>query len=689
MKKRLLALGLAVCVLVSMMTLPASAATNSNIAIQTARMLGILTADQSNDLDAGVTRVEFARMLTMASAYKDNAGAQSSSGSLFPDVGGGTAEAEYVRIAVQQGWMNGYVDGSFRPNDVITLESACTSVLKLMGYDITSLSGSFPSAQLNKAHELELLDGIYRNQGESMTRSDCAILIYNALTATDANGSIYGTTIGLSMTDTGEVDTATALEGNVTGPFIANEGDTLPYTGIVYRNDAVTESAVLNKNDVYYYSASLNSSWIYTNKAAGRITAVSPNASAPTSVTVAGVTYQIGSSSVAYRISSLSGGGVGQVVTLLLGMNDVVVGIVTGEEVDLTYYGVVQSSTRALTTVNGADVLQYVEVYCTDDVTRTVQVDKAMNFPDGWLVAIKSTSEGEVVEAVDTKSISGTINATARTLGDYKLADDVQIIDSTTTGGGGKVRLDRIDGVTLSSGDVRYYDLNEKGEIARIVLNNVTGDIWTYGCLTQVSNIDADADDYSDTVMGALGTAVYEIFDPSDVLSRLVTGMTSGSLLSDLWEDMTTNTTTIISNVLGTIGKNTSGVTGSLISFVAEGASYTYMVDGAPVTSSTEMKFPVLAGGIGVMYESNGNIRSMNQLMPVQIDRLGPAVAYSGNKKYDMADDMQVYLWYSGVYYCTTLSEINSEDYYLTGWYDNFGCTAGGQIRILIALKKD
>ena len=61
-------------------------------------------------------------------------------------------------------------------------------------------------------------------------------------------------------------------------------------------------------------------------------------------MTVAGVTYQIGSTDVAYRISSLSGGGVGQVVTLLLGMEDVAVGILTGEEVDLSYYGVVQSS---------------------------------------------------------------------------------------------------------------------------------------------------------------------------------------------------------------------------------------------------------------------------------------------------------------------------------------------------------
>ena len=51
----------------------------------------------------------------------------------------------YVRIAVQQGWMNGYTDGSFRPNNAVTLEEACTAVLKLMGYKMTDLSGAFPT----------------------------------------------------------------------------------------------------------------------------------------------------------------------------------------------------------------------------------------------------------------------------------------------------------------------------------------------------------------------------------------------------------------------------------------------------------------------------------------------------------------------------------------------------------------
>lgn len=68
---------------------------------------------------------------------------------------------------------------------------------------------------------------------------------------------------------------------------MAAEGTQLPFTPVsIYRNDKVSASAELNRYDVYYYSESLQTVWIYTRKAAGRITAVSPSASAPTAVTV-------------------------------------------------------------------------------------------------------------------------------------------------------------------------------------------------------------------------------------------------------------------------------------------------------------------------------------------------------------------------------------------------------------------
>ncbi len=106
--------------------------------------------------------------MLVSSTYRESVGSQGTVGTLFSDLPGSSAWAPYVRIAVQNGWMNGYTDGSFRPNNAVTLEEACTAVLKLMGYKMTDLSGAFPNAQLNKAGELGLRDQIDRSRGEAL-----------------------------------------------------------------------------------------------------------------------------------------------------------------------------------------------------------------------------------------------------------------------------------------------------------------------------------------------------------------------------------------------------------------------------------------------------------------------------------------------------------------------------------------
>ena len=305
MKKRILALLLAVCVACSMLILPASAS-GSNTAVQTAVTLGGLTSDQTANLAAPLTRGALTKLMVAFSAYRESAKTQGSTGTLFSDVSSGSAYAPYVRIAVQQGWISGYTDGSFRPDNAVTLEEACTAVLKLLGYDVTTLSGTFPAAQLNKANELGLRDNLTKTQGEGMTLEDGAVLLYNALTATTAEGKVYASSLGFTVNN-GVVDVSSILLSNVKGPFVAGLGTQLPFAPTaVYRNDTVTTDATLNAYDVYYYNETAQTVWIYTRKAAGRITAVAPSANAPTSVTVAGTEYTIASSSVAAQLSALN-----------------------------------------------------------------------------------------------------------------------------------------------------------------------------------------------------------------------------------------------------------------------------------------------------------------------------------------------------------------------------------------------
>ena len=271
MKKRILSLLLALCTACTLLVMPASAG-SANTAVQAAVMLG--GADSGQDTDAALTRSQLARLLAAFSSYRESA---ASAGSLFTDVGGTDAAAPAIRTAVSQGWMSGYSDGSFRPGQAVTLEEGCSAVLKLLGYDVTALSGSFPDAQLNKARELGLRDGIAARPGEALTFAEGAQLLYNALSAPTAGGEVYGSTLGFTVTD-GQVDVSSVLMEKVEGPFVSDGNAQLPFAPeAVYRNEEAAASAELRQYDVYYYNENARTLWIYDVKAAGRITAGRPS----------------------------------------------------------------------------------------------------------------------------------------------------------------------------------------------------------------------------------------------------------------------------------------------------------------------------------------------------------------------------------------------------------------------------
>ena len=702
MIKRFFASLLAVCLACSMLFVPASAA-SANTAVQTAVLLGGMTAGQADSLSDPLTRGQLARMLVAFSPERESAGAQGAAGNLFKDVGGDDPLAPWIRIAVQRGWMSGYTDGTFRSGNPVTLEEACAAVLNLLGYDVTTLSGTFPTAQLNKASELGLRARLNCAPGQGMNLEDGAVLLYNALTAKTGSGEVYAVTLGFAVNE-GQVSVPSVLLGSLEGPFVAGENTQLPFApAVVYRNDTSSASAELAPYDVYYYSPNAQTVWIYNRKAAGRITAVAPSASAPSSVTVAGTEYAIGTPSAASALSSLNGGGVGQVVTLLLGMDNQVVQVLTGAQADEVFYGVVQTASRNLVEGNGADVRQSVAVACTDGVVRTVNVDKSLNFPAGTLVKITVDGTGEAVETMDARHLSGTFNETGTALSGTPLAENAQILDTTAEGVAGAISPSRLSGVTLKDSDVRYYTTDGQGRIDRMILNNATGDLWTYGVLDDVRNlattvgtaVDQSAGRPSALAGAAAGTAstgnvavdVADLVLPST--SDILYGIIDGSIASTLWESLTSSTGRVAAYTLQLASKNTSGILSNILGYLGSGANYVCLIDGQNTTLQTAVKYPVVAGGIAVSKSPAGAVKSMIQLMPVTIDKIGAASVMSGDQRYETADHMQVYLWYKGQYFATSLSQVNPRDYHLIGWYDNLGCAAGSKIRVLVAVKKN
>lgn len=72
----------------------------------------------------------------------------------------------------------------------------------------------------------------------------------------------------------------------------------------------------------------------------------------------------------------------------------------------------------------------------------------------------------------------------------------------------------------------------------------------------------------------------------------------------------------------------------------------------------------------GISYKSNGSNKSMRQMSSVRLTEVGVQSAMANNKKYTLADDVQIYLRKNGEYYLTAVSAVSVESCTLTGWYD-------------------
>ena len=489
MKQRFCAL-LAALGLALSLTGPALAA-DGDTQLETVRALGILSGDESGNLNLGspVTRAEFVKMMTAASTYKDGVGTGQGA-SLFTDVKSGYWANGYIQLAVEQGWVTGYVDGSFRPENSITLEEACAALLRLLGYDSGSLSGSFPEAQLSKARSLGLLDGLSRSQGQTLTRQDCVTLFYNLLVSQSSGGTVYGASLGYTITN-GEVDYSTLVTADTKGPFVADSGTlSLPFSGsgiTVYRNGAASDLATAQQYDVYYYNESLRTVWLYSDRVTGTLTAVSPGTAAPTSVTVAGVSYELGSSAAIYQFSSQGQFSAGDTVTLLLGMNGEVVQAIPASENDTVYYGVVLSSTRgaadeSTTSADGTSVQTTTVVACTDGAERTFYHSTG-TYSAGRVVSVTVENGQTRLKNLSVKGMEGDVSRDGSRLGRYDFAGDVEILDVDSEGNYVRIYPDRLAGAELERADVLYYSVNELGEIDRLILDEVTGDTYTYGFL--------------------------------------------------------------------------------------------------------------------------------------------------------------------------------------------------------------
>ena len=204
------------------------------------QQLGYIEGDENGELnlEKSITRAEFAAMITRVLDFTVSGYATQ----IFSDVPADHWAAGYIATCAGLEIINGYGNGNFGPEDVITYEQAIKMVVCALGYEPMAVSkGGYPTGYLATANLIKITEDVKDN-----TRESVITLVYNALT-----------TPKMAQTSFGSETVFEALDKYNNYTTILTEKDIYVATGIVTDVNAVKETfdfSITEASDDYNFN---------------------------------------------------------------------------------------------------------------------------------------------------------------------------------------------------------------------------------------------------------------------------------------------------------------------------------------------------------------------------------------------------------------------------------------------------
>lgn len=171
--------------------------------VQILSALKIMIGDENGEfrLDDTIIRSEFTKMAVHALGLED--AAQSAKGeTIFDDVSTEHWANGYINLAVSQGIIEGYGDGTFKPNAPITYAEAMTIMVQATGYKVSAEDkGGYPQGYIKVANANGLTKNVQGSSSEEISRGNVAYLTTNALESKLMEQTGFGSTASFEVTD--------------------------------------------------------------------------------------------------------------------------------------------------------------------------------------------------------------------------------------------------------------------------------------------------------------------------------------------------------------------------------------------------------------------------------------------------------------------------------------------------------
>lgn len=186
--------------------------------------------DGGMHLEDTVTRAQFAKMLTLA-AEKSSITVKSDSEKEFSDVDKSHWAYDYITKMASIGIINGFPDGGFHPDELVTYEQAAKMAVELFG--IQRHDNTYPTGYVAAIIGEGINDGVNALIGEALTRADAAAIIANAMdyANSDIDYGYGGKSSGGSLMSIPMMNSAAAVTESVMTDSAVFEGGSASIKG--------------------------------------------------------------------------------------------------------------------------------------------------------------------------------------------------------------------------------------------------------------------------------------------------------------------------------------------------------------------------------------------------------------------------------------------------------------------------
>ncbi len=469
------------------------------MAIENLSNYGIISGYNGSFNPGGsITRAEAAKITAVTAGIDDEATAKSGI-KKFSDVEIGNWSTGYINAVADSGYILGYPNGYYMPNNNITFAEMTTIVLRLLGYNSDVLGDNWPYAYMYKAKELGITDGVALGDYDIISRAQVCRIIDNAL-----DEKIYGTDTFLSSRVSALKYSDPIVIRN-TEPYAElltlgiNASNMDSYT--VIRDGKAAKISDIMPFDVVYKAQGNNTLYVFCDKISGVYNEAFPSKADVKSVDISGNVLELetktameklGEKASSYKYNSR--------ITVLLGKDGKIVDAVDINSAGNSGYGVLLSVSDTVSSdpLTKGEQKRYINILSGDGQEVSYETQKDYGDKIGLVGKISFDENGyaNFRSLSNSVSLTGEIDKAKNKIGDTYLTSDATLIELVyePSGNTGTAIAKVIDLEDITIDEIYKNNLvfalktGDFGDVSFAVLKNVTNDSYSYGVLTDISS---------------------------------------------------------------------------------------------------------------------------------------------------------------------------------------------------------